>query len=204
MGSNLVVAPFSPEGDITMKTQQICAQCHEPPVFTEELVLLQIVQPRFFNGQLLLHPVLDDDTGDFQYEPYFLHFMCWEGIEEDLEEEISNTPPISDDHSPIQCRYCNSGIREWEKCGAVLMGELHVSKRAPNGERGEDFVGLGDPYLVCFYCLLIINDGILEFWENGVAQDHECGDCLQARCWRLDPGTTCPCPCHEDTEEEHE
>lgn len=186
-----------------MKTDQICAQCCELTVFTEELVLIQIVQPHFLNGRLLLHPVLHDETGDFLYEPYFLHFACWENVEEELESDIEDIPPISDDLSPIQCKCCQSGIREWERCGAIQMGELHISKRAPNGTRGEDFVEAGNPDIICLYCLLVINQGILEFWEDGISQDCECGDCLQARCWRLGPGTTCPCMCHE-TEEDYE
>jgi hypothetical protein len=198
--TDLVYAPFlPPEGDITMKTEQSCPSCGEEIVFTEEIVQLLVVQPHFANGELLLHPVLDD-AGDFLYEPYFLQFMCWEGVEEELEEEIEDVPPIEDVGSPLACRYCRSGIREWEHCGAITLGEIHIAKRAPNGVRGEDFIEAAYPDLICLYCLLLINEGILELWDadtGGVTQEGECGDCLQARCFRL-PKNTCCCTCHLD------
>lgn len=199
MGQDLVIAPFSQEGDITMKTKQVCPNCGEDIVFTEEISHLLIVQPHIVNEQLLLHPVLDED-GDFLYDPYFFNFTCWESVEEDLEEEIEDVPPIEDVFSRLACKYCRSGIREWEHCGAIVFGEIHVSKRAPNGERAENFVSMAEPDLICLYCLLLINEGILELWDaetGGVTQEGECGDCLQVRCWRL-PAGTCPCTCHAE------
>lgn len=199
MGQDLTVAPFSPDGDITMKTEQLCPHCGEEIVFTEEIAHLVVVQPHIINQQLYLHPVMDD-AGDFLYEPYFFNFMCWETIEEELEEEIEDVLPIEDVGSAFACKYCQSGIREGEHCGAIILGEIHISKRSPNGERAEDFVEMAEPDLVCLYCLLLVNEGILELWDaetGGVSQGGECGDCLQARCWRL-PAGTCPCTCHTE------
>lgn len=181
-----------------MKTDQVCAECAEEVVFTEDVVLLQIVQPHIFGSNTLLHEVKDGD-GDFAYEPYFLHFQCWESVVEQLETEIENMPPVEDPDSCIRCRYCKSGIRQWELCGSLSVGELHVAKRAPNGVRGEDFVVAGEPDVICLYCLLLINEGVLTFWEH-ISQNYECGDCLLARCWRL-LGDECPCPCHSELPE---
>lgn len=199
MGQNLVIAPFSTEGDITMKTEQTCPSCGEEIVFTEEVVLLQVVQPRIINGEVYLLEILGDE-GDFVYAPYFFQFGCWENVQEELEEEIEDVPPIEDVLSQFSCRFCRSGIRELEQCGALSFGELHISKRSPNGQRGEEMIEAGTPDLVCLYCLLLINEGILELWDadsGGVTQGGECGDCLQARCFRL-PDGTCPCTCHQE------
>lgn len=186
-----------------MQTTQVCPNCGESIVFTEEVVLLQIVQPHIVDGQLLLHPVLGED-GDFIFEPYYVQFSpCWEEIEEWLEEEIEDTPPIEDQCSSLRCRYCRSGIRQWEFCGSLTMGEFRISERAPNrGVVEEAFVPAGEPDIICLYCLYLINEGNLEFWDaemGGISQGGECGDCLQARCFRWTPGQ-CDCPCHADEE----
>jgi hypothetical protein len=219
MGENLIYAPYySPEGDISMKTEEICPSCAEPIVFTEDVVLLEVVQPRRLDGQLVRFHILDEE-GDFLYQPYFIQFSpCWEEIEEWLTEELENEPPMEDTFSEFQCRYCKSGIREWEWCGSITMGEVHVSPRSPTGAREEKFVPSGESDLICLYCLHVINEGNIELWDpeyGGVTERNgECGDCLQARCWRSYPITSgqqagswatlgCDCACHlEDADNE--
>lgn len=213
MGSDLVFAPFTPvTGDISMKTDQLCPNCAGTIVFTQEVVELKIVQARRENGQMVRYDVFGED-GDYLYEPYYICFSpCWEDIEQWLGEEIESEPPIEDAWSQFQCRYCQSGIREWELCGSLVMGEFHVSPRSPNGHMEETFVPAGEADLVCLYCLYVMNDGNIELWDQeygGITeQNGECGDCLQARCWRSYPiqengvqtgaWTTlgCDCACH--------
>lgn len=202
LGSNLTYAPLVVGADITMHTTQVCPECGETIVFTEDIVQLLVVQPQLLPKQLVFHQSLDDE-GDFLYEPYYLHFSCWESVEEQLLEEVEDTPPIEDALSVFQCKVCGSGIRDWEHCGSLTCGEFHVSARNPHGVRGEDFIEAAEADVICLYCLLVINIGIIEFWSDetgGVSQFGECGDCLHARCWRL-PAGTCPCDCHtEDTD----
>ena len=196
MGQNLTVAPLYEEsGDITMRTEQVCPQCGENLVFTEDVIQLLVVQ---HHADHSAHPVQDDEDGDFLYEPYFLHFSCWEEIQDSLLEEVEDVPPVEDVHGPFRCKFCGSGIRTWEHCGSLTCGEFHISKRNPHGQRGEDFIEAAPPDVFCLYCLFVINEGIMEFYDceaGGVSQFGECGDCLQARCWRL-PAGTCPCTCH--------
>lgn len=185
------------------ETDRVCAQCGEPLLFTEEVWLLTIVLPHIHENQLLLTPCLDDE-GEFLYDPYLVHFSCWEEIEEDLREEVENTPPIVDGLAPLRCKICESSIREWELAAAFSLGELHVSKKSPEPTgRGIAFVPSGEPDLVCLYCMHLINEDHLEFWENGVAQEGECADCLHIRCWRSTAaGVPCVCTCHAEEHEE--
>lgn len=200
MGPYLI--PPSGGEDITMKTTKGCPECGEDLVFTEEIYLLQIVQPHILPTGLVLHPVLNEE-GDFLHEPYFMHFMCWEKVEEDLRETVKDEPPVIESFAPLRCKYCESSICEWEVCGSLSMGEIHISKRAPEGVHGEELVEMAEPDLICLYCLLLINEGITEFWEEGVSQNGECGDCIQGRCFRLPEGT-CACPCHYAFEQEED
>jgi hypothetical protein len=190
---------------LTGVTKQVCAQCGEALEFTEEVFLLQIVRAHEVHGQLSLHLALDDD-GDFLYEPHFLHFKCWEEIQEELEEELENEPPILAARGVLDCKSCGGGIEASEVLGALTLGELHLSKRAPTSTgRGEDFEEAGDPFLFCVYCLNLINDNWLEFWKDGISETGECMDCIQTRCWRV-RGTIyeCQCPCHFEVPPEEE
>lgn len=177
-------------------TGQICAQCEEALEFKEEVFLLQIVRPNGVGNEVVLHVALDDD-GDFLYEPHFLHFKCWEEIQSELEEEIENEPPILSPNAVASCSCCEGGIEASELVGALTLGELYLSKRAPSSTgRGEDFEESGDPYLICTYCLMLVHENWIEFWRDGISETGEqvCMDCMQARCWRLQG--MCQCPCH--------
>ena len=179
------------------RTDELCAQCEERLAYTEEVFLLQIVRPEVAEGTIRLVPVLAED-GDFLYEPYFLHFSCWEDVLGELKDESKDCPPVPDDMSVLECSCCKSGIREWEYCAALNLGEFHISARSPSGEGcGPDFVEMSTPDVLCLYCVSIINENWLEFWATGIAQDQECDDCLHARCWRT---FSCECTCHSETE----
>lgn len=181
------------------QTDEICAQCVEPLAYTEEIILLQIAQPEVHEGVVRLTPVLDEE-GDFLYGPYFLHYMCWEGILEGHAEEVVNIPPTTDSMSILECDCCKSGIREWEYCAALTMGEFHRSKRSPSGTgHGPELVESGAPDILCLPCISAINEEWIEFWETGIAQEHECTLCLNARCWRT---FDCDCTCHAPAPEE--
>ena len=204
----LLVPPFR-EGDITMKTQKICV-CGDLIVFTQEIVLLQVVELTEMNGTLMLQPVEireGEFRGDFAWEPYYVEFSpCWEKIEEWLEEQLEDSPPLDDLYSRVNCHYCKSGIRVGEYCGSITMGEFHINLRSPNGHKEDDFKPAGYPAIICLYCLLLINDGNMEFWdpeEGGISQQGECGDCTRARCWRSPP-EACNCMCHHDEDFEKE
>jgi hypothetical protein len=177
---------------------ETCGQCDEPISFGETLVMVQVVRPEIYGSQPTLMPLLDDE-GDFLYEHYFLHFGCWESIQEDLSEELEDTPPVEDEFGITRCEVCGSAIREWETCAAITHGEFHRSRRAPDGTHGVNLVPNGAPDVLCIHCLSLINEEQLEMWEDGVSQDGECRECQHSRCWR---DFDCACPCHEEQEEE--
>lgn len=191
MGPNLITDLLE---DVKINTTQICSECGELLTFTEEIYLLQIMQPHLQEGRGALNPVLDDEDDDFVYEPHFLHFECWESVVEELRKTVEDKPPVADAQSPFACPVCESGIREWELVGVATIGELHVSKRAPTGQHGEDFQTIGPPDVFCLPCLHNINLEITEFWNEQLSQEGECELCLFGRCWRDD---TCSCTCHE-------
>lgn len=194
MGTNLMFDPSA-----WSQTGECCAQCDEPLSFGETIVMLQVVRPEFQGDHFVLMPLLDED-GDFLYEHFFLHFSCWEEIADDYKKEIEDTPPVHDAMSIVQCEYCNSGVREWETCGAATHGEFHRSKRAPSGGgHGQELVPNGAPDVICIHCLEQINENSLTFWSEGVGQDGECDECQHVRCWR---GFDCECTCHEPCDED--
>jgi len=183
-------------------TGHICADCGEGLTYTQEVWSVQVVQPQNFGGKTFFHTIIDEDdpSGDFLFEPYFFCFGCWENLYEAIKEEHDDTPPFLDADSKFECVCCGSGIREWEYAGTFTLGELLVSKRAPNGVRGPHFESNGKPELLCLYCLVLINEGHIEMWD-GLSQFGECNDCIQIRCWRE---AACGCGCHIDAPEEVE
>jgi hypothetical protein len=181
-------------------TGHVCADCGDQIKYAEEGWLLQIVQPQRLNGVTYLHNVIDenDPDGDFLYDPYFFCFECMETLLSDLRDEIADEPPVKDlpGHSGFECFCCSSEIRKWEYTGSLSLGEFRVSKRAPNGVRGPHFVPNCEPELVCIYCLVLLNEGWIDMWEN-LSHTGECNDCIQLRCWRY--GGSCSCACHNGT-----
>lgn len=181
-------------------TVHVCAYCEEHIRYGEECWLLQVVQPQRVNGKTHLHDVIDEDdpNGDFMYDPYFFCFECMEALLSDLREEIADEPPVKDPHElgSFECFCCSSAIREWEYTGALSLGEFHVSTRAPNGVRGPRFVPNCESELICIYCLVLLNDGWIEMWED-LSHMGECNDCIQVRCWRYGD-CACSCACHSD------
>lgn len=180
-------------------TSECCAQCEEEIVFTEDVFTIHVMRPVIVNGLPVLQPVLDEN-GEFLYEPYFLHFKCWEEIVDDFKEEIEDTPPLEDELALLKCDCCGSGIREHEVLMAATLGELVLSKRAPFGVHTMALHPSGSPDVFCIWCLTMINNDSLEFWEDGVGIEDgstECVECQHVRCWR---GFDCACTCHEDKE----
>jgi hypothetical protein len=176
---------------------EVCAQCDENLIYMEDVFAIHVMRAVIVNGVPTLQPLLDDE-GEFMYEPYFLHFKCWEEIVIELKEERENSPPIPDEYGILRCDCCGSDIREHEPSLVATLGELIVSKRAPTSGRTMMFHVSGAPDVYCLWCLSTINEEHLEFWEDGVAIDGECTECQHVRCWR---GFDCGCTCHEEEED---
>jgi hypothetical protein len=183
-------------------TGHICADCGEDIMYTDECVLVQVVQLQEFAGKTFHHPVIDEDDihGDFLFEPYFFCFSCWDDTYKDVQESIEDGPPIEDDESQHDCTLCGSGIRDWEYAGSFSIGECRVSVRSPNGVSGPRFYSDAKPETLCLYCLRIINENYIELWAN-LTQAEECMDCTQLRCWRF---PQCGCGCHTESPDDHD
>ena len=178
-------------------TNEACAQCEEDLIYTEDVFTIHVMRALIVNGLPVLQPLLDDD-GDFLYQPYFLHFKCWEEIVDNHKEEIENTPPVEDEFSLLTCDCCGSDIREHEVLMAATLGELVLSERSPSGQRATRLEPSGSPDVFCIWCLSMINNDWIEFWEDGVGIEGEslaCLECQGTRCWR---GFDCACTCHDD------
>jgi hypothetical protein len=174
----------------------VCGQ-DDPLTFTEEVFLLQIVQIQLYSGEPIFHHIIDEETQDFIFDPYFFHFECWEDLLDDLKKEVEDQPPIQDAYSAFKCKTCGSGIREWEYAGMATYGEFHVSRRFPDGEMTARFQPCGKADIYCLYCLSVVNHAELEMWDD-LSQHGECMDCVHLRCWRFN---TCDCACHTEATE---
>jgi len=164
------------------KSEHSCDKCGDSIQYTDEIYMLQVVQPYIQNGELLFGPVQADD-GDFLYEPCFLEFSCWEELEEEMRDELENQPPILDDYSILDCAICDSGIRQWEFSGLAVFGEMHCSRRTPEGAPTSTFSAQDpSPTVFCISCLKKIDDKI-ELWGE-VEQNGECSEGTFIRCWR--------------------
>lgn len=176
---------------------EVCAQCEEELVLMEDVIVIQVMQAEVVADNPHVGPILNEDN-DFLYEHYFLHFKCWEEIEEEFKEEIENMSPVPDEFGILRCECCGSAIREGEPLATITMGELVRSNRFPSGgDPGIELVPAGAPDVYCNWCISSINENHLTFWEGGVDVDGECLECRHLRCWR---GFDCQCTCHDQGE----
>lgn len=188
---------MGPVVDEDEPTSEVCAQCEDDLIMTEDVFVIRVMRPVIVAGHPQLRDLLDEE-GDFFYENYFLHFKCWEEIVEDFKEEIEDAPPVPDEFPLLRCDCCGSAIREHEPVLVATMGELIRSKRSPsNTGQGLELVPSGAPDVYCTWCLSMINEHYLTFWEDGVTIDGECLECQHVRCWR---GFDCACTCHDEGE----
>lgn len=178
-----------------------CAECHEELLVTDDIVLLQIVIPQLSQEQQVIYPPFETADGNYAYEPYFLHGMCWDQIEERLGNllEEENCDTIHDQYSFRVCDSCKSGLRLLEPVAMVSAGELQASKRSPNGERTVCFNRYEPTRFYCLSCIRAVNDEFLEMWESGISYQGECVQCTYQRIWR--DGIVCT---HDQEDEEDE
>ncbi len=166
-------------------SDHICGYCGKDIHTVEEIKLLQVVYATGHQHAVNFLAV-SDERGEFQYTPYFFHFMCWEEITESLEEFLDEREPVFDaaGQGTCECTGCTADIRSWETMGLVSFGELRRSNLMPNGESTFYFDECNTkPHTLCISCLKLINDEILEMWK-GLNHNGECAQGTQARCWR--------------------
>lgn len=191
-----------PEPGDLLVSGDSCSSCMEPLHFAEEIFLVNVVQAAHNRSEVEFTPLMCEEgeyVGDFQYDPLFFEFSCWENVLESLKKMVENAPPVKHEESLMACDYCGSAICEWEILCTAYIGELHVSSRMPNGKPTSTFAPNSlEPFVMCIGCLALVQEYEVDLWDDTVSQVGECSECTHARCWRWE---SCSCPCHTEEEE---
>jgi hypothetical protein len=182
------------------KTGWTCTSCDEHIEYVEEVFQLQVVEMRLIEGHLRYLPIMATN-GDYLFDPQFICFRCWEDAYEDLKEHVDDMPSLDDMGSMFACSTCGSGIREGEYTIIATLGEMHRSRRAPQGHHDPTFVPSGAPTVLCLYCAKCVDEQSIDMWI-GLGHNNDCLECAHVRCWRND--VTCECHCHTDDPYEEE
>jgi len=164
-----------------------CSQCEDELMMTDEIFLLRIVEAQVGHNELLMQDLLDPE-GDYAYSPAFFCFDCWEELQERLQEQLEDAPPLVDQNGSIECDICRSDILLGETLAVIHFGELHWSERAPSGFYTPKFVEMQKDVHICIGCLHHMEEERSEpLWEGGVSPMPNlevCVDGLHSRCWR--------------------
>lgn len=164
------------------KSGQWCTICGEGIMFADEAVMVSVCALQVTASGILYTPLFNE-TGDFAYVTHFLCCDCYETSKEDIVEAYEDTPPVEDMYAVLECTTCGSGIREGETVVPACFGEIHCSKRSPNGKSGGPRFEAMDPD-PDVYCLGCSNVGDFALWDDGLKQFNECDEGTFARCWR--------------------
>ena len=164
----------------------ICSDCGEELHLTDEVFLIQAIYVAYDENGQPIPLILSADDGGYLYEPQFLHTACWESLWEDFWNEHGGTDPCPDPEGQLQvaeCYGCTSPIRAHELSAQLNLGELHCSKRLPDGEPTIHFEPNPNTELVCIECLLKFNGDIFEMWDD-LEVPGVCNQGVRERCWR--------------------
>lgn len=179
------------------RTDIACPECGEHIHLAEEIFEVRIVQAQLVNGSLQYYDVLTED-GDYAHEPRHFNFECWESLEEDIAAYSEDSPPIQDALGLIECDICRSDIREWEALALVRFGEIHFSKRSPNGAT-YTFENMGKDKHICLACVYNADERLWEEEIEAIPQVSVCTEGIHSRCWRRN---CCKERCEDPTQTE--
>lgn len=156
--------------DSSFQTQHMCPCCQEYIIYTDEVFLVQVVESAQDGGQIVTQPIVSDE-GDFLYEPYILHFMCWEELLEQMREITQDQLPVECVNGILYCHCCKSTIAAFEPFVSSQFAEVHRSGRAPNGGVHADKMHVcGDMYPICLACVVHVFEEHFPDWEDLFAQ----------------------------------
>lgn len=176
----------APDVAVDLDSGHVCALCNEQIDMMDEVLCLEVVLPSSQN-LVAQYFILENDQGEYAYEPYFFHAHCWkDDVEEQLNEAVDDQEPIMDPNGVVECDGCTSDILEWETCGILTPGDFRYLEQSQDDEYSPRFV----PYpntrstALCISCLARINEEMLEMWENGITHAGACDEGVHLRCWR--------------------
>ncbi len=190
MGSHIGVEDDEEVYEFIYDSGHACARCQRKIMLVEEVYLLWVVAARV-NGGVNILPV-ESDEGDLLYPPQYFCFDCWEENCEGLTDYVDKIQPVYDDKGVFECSICDSAILIDESFGQPILGEFRCSVRQPDEEAAYYFHRLQERELcICIACLKILNDEVIEMWEEGVDQEGECDQGTHLRCWRVGCSQQC-------------
>lgn len=148
------------------ESEHACAFCGEDIHSVEETRLVQVV---YATSDPSSFCIIENDEGEFQYKPYFFHFICWEDVQESLEEIVGDREPVLRDESRavLECNGCASDIYAWDTVGLISFGEFRRPHRRPNNESTFIFDECNStPHILCLSCLNAVNHEVIEMWSE--------------------------------------
>lgn len=185
----MVAAPIV----MNLETGYDCAYCGKGIRILEEVMCIEVTLPA--KVQDVEYYVLEDEEGEYAYDPYFFHLNCWEeGLENDLNDRIEDREPIMCEGGIVECDGCTSDILPWEATGKLSVGEFRKPERSQDNDFAPRFIEYENvkPRAFCVSCLHTINSEILEMWEQDITHRGACEEGVHCRCWRYescdDPG----------------
>lgn len=146
-----------------------CHRCDENIAPVESAVLVQGVRAFLVNGVIQLY-IAQDETGDFKYTPLFFHEECWSALMDNVREAQADVPPTVTPGGIAACWTCESIIEAGEELFSVQLGEIHLSPRQPTEKVELEFFPFGEPKLVCFSCMTMV-DQIISINEDDDEED---------------------------------
>lgn len=153
------------DDDFWYKSGRECDGCGDELSFTDEIFVLEVTEAAQEGGQFFFDLVRGDDD-EPAYAPYVMHLECWEEALSVMQEATADTPPVEAENPILTCSCCESQIGNFEPFVASTFGELHVSKRAPNGRPTPTVEQLGHMKPVCLLCIVHVIDDHFDEWED--------------------------------------
>lgn len=151
------------------ETRHMCPCCQEYIVYTDEVFLVEVTEAAQEGGQILTQPLQGDD-GDYSFEPYLMHLMCWEEVLEQMREATQDTPPVECIDGILYCKGCMSTIGSFEPFVAAYLGEIRVSHRNPNLVKDDKFEKNPNFDSYCLACIVHVFEEHFEDWEDLFAE----------------------------------
>lgn len=147
------------------ETERMCPCCQEYIVYTDEVFILEVIEAAQDGGSILTQPLLDVD-GDYEFEPYILHLMCWEEVLEQIREATQDQPPVECANGILLCSCCKSTIAAFEPFISARLAEIHVSRRCPSGNPTDTIETYGSLDPVCLACIVFVFEDHFEDWDD--------------------------------------
>ena len=167
MGHDRNVSGVEDQDILCYKSDHTCDCCGGYFTYTDEVFLLEVGEAaKEYDGSLTWDILRFEDNGDYQYEPYILHFDCWEEILSDIQTCTQDCPPMTLAEGIMECCECKSTINTFEPFVASTFGEIQVSQRRPSGNPASKIERIGKPKPVCLPCMAYVIDEHFPAWEQ--------------------------------------